>query len=267
MAKIFLVHWRESELPERVSRLKKAGHRVTTHCSQTTDGLRVVKSEIPDAIVIDLSRLPSHGRAVGFAYRQSKATRSIPLIFVEGAADKVKRIKNDMPDATYTTWSDVASSIRKAMTRRPANYVVPKSMSGYSGTPLPKKLGVDKAETVALLDAPKGFEAHIAGSNTRNEIRRGARGTADVVIWFVMTEAKFRAGLKKAIMTMDNPGALWIAWPKKASGVASDLSEGIIRATALANGIVDCKVCAIDATWSGLKFARRRGTVRNHPRA
>lgn len=260
MAKIFLVHWKESELPERVSRLKKAGHRVTTHSSQTTDGLRVVKSEMPEAIVIDLSRLPSHGRAVGFAYRQSKTTRSIPLIFVEGAAEKVKRIMGDMPDATYTTWSDVASSIKKAMTKRPTDFVVPKSMSGYSGTPLPKKLGVDKAETVALLDAPKGFETQITGDNTRTEISRGARGTADVVIWFVTTAAKFRRGLKKAIKTMGSPGALWIAWPKKASGVASDLSEGIIRTMALANGIVDYKVCAIDATWSGLQFTRRKNS-------
>lgn len=258
MAKVFLVHWKESELPERVARLKKAGHQVTTHCSQTTDGLRVVKSDPPSAIVIDLSRLPSHGRAVGFAYRQSKTTRGIPLVFVEGAPDKVARVKADMPDALYVMWDEISSALKRAMTKRPKEYVVPKSTSGYSGTPLPKKLGVDKAESVALLDAPKGFETQIAGGNTRTEIRRGARGTADVVIWFVKSEARFRAGLKKAIKTMGNSGALWIAWPKKASGVVSDLSEGIIRTTALANGIVDYKVCAIDATWSGLKFARRK---------
>ncbi|MBI5764110.1 MAG: DUF3052 family protein [Planctomycetes bacterium] len=144
------------------------------------------------------------------------------------------------------------------MTKRPADFVVPKSTSGYSGTPLPKKLGVDKAETVALLDAPKGFETQIAAGNSRTEIRRGARGTADLVIWFVKTEAKFRAGLKKAKQTMADGGGLWIAWPKKASGVVSDLSEGVIRTAALANGIVDYKVCAIDATWSGLKFARSK---------
>lgn len=258
MARVFLVHWKESELPERVARLKKAGHLVTTHCSQTTDGLRVVKSEMPDAIVIDLSRLPSHGRAVGFAYRQSKVTRSIPLIFVEGAAEKVKRIMDDMPDATYTTWSDVALSIKRATTKRPAEFVVPKSKSGYSGTPLPKKLGVDTCGSVALIDAPKGFETQIAAGNSRTEIRRGARGTADLVIWFVTSEAKFRAGLKKAKQTMADGGGLWISWPKKTSGVTSDLSEGVIRTTAIANGLVDYKVCAIDATWSGLKFARSK---------
>jgi hypothetical protein len=130
--------------------------------------------------------------------------------------------------------------------------------AGYSGTPLPQKLGVDGDRTVILLHAPKGFESLIRDKSGLQHIRRGDRGQADVVIWFVKKQSELKSRLSAAKQAIAEGGAIWFAWPKKASGVATDISEDVIRKVGLANGLVDYKVCAIDEVWSGLKFARRK---------
>lgn len=127
--------------------------------------------------------------------------------------------------------------------------------SGYSKTPLPKKLGVDKGRSVNLLHAPKGF-ADLIRTDETGPIRKGDRATADVVIWFVKSEAELRERIAVAKKAMADGGGMWIAWPKQASGVKTDLNENVVRDAGLRAGLVDYKVCAIDETWSGLKFAR-----------
>ena len=134
---------------------------------------------------------------------------------------------------------------------------MPKSASAYSGTPLPKKLGADKAESVMLLHAPTGFEMLICGDDGTPRIRRGGRGQADLVIWFVTSRSELTARIAVVKQSVAEGGGLWIAWPKKASGVVTDVSEQAVRDTGLANGLVDYKVCAIDETWSGLLFRTR----------
>lgn len=151
------------------------------------------------------------------------------------------------------------------MPRRPVDQPVKKKAvkpapapAGYSGTPLPKKLGVDGDRSVLLMNAPMGFEDLIRDDSGMQRIKRGRSGSADVVIWFVKNRGELDDGLDRAIAAMAEGGGLWIAWPKKASGIVTDVSEDVVRETGLAAGIVDYKVCAIDATWSGHKFARRK---------
>jgi hypothetical protein len=129
-------------------------------------------------------------------------------------------------------------------------------MAGYSGTPLVKKLGIKPASTLALLSAPVGFPRLLEGlpADVRLLSRRPAG--ADMTIWFV---TRHRDLARRMAGVASGMGAgLWIAWPKKASGQATDLTENLVRDAALACGLVDYKVCAIDETWSGLKFARRK---------
>jgi hypothetical protein len=135
--------------------------------------------------------------------------------------------------------------------------------AGYSGTPLPRKLGVRPATTVALVDAPDGFERALDPLPGVVRLRRSARGACDVALWFVGTKAAYARGLH-AWARRDDWRALWICWPKKASGVRTDLSDGAVRTLALAAGLVDYKVCAVDATWSGLCFARRKPADHAH---
>ena len=258
MRTVLLIHWKTGEMAERVARLRSAGYRVKPCAVLDGDAMRALRDTPPAAFVIDLSRLPSHGRAVAMALRQQKKTRHVPLVFVEGAPEKTARVRRDLPDAVYTTWSKVGPAVSWAIDEKPERPVVPRSTSGYSGTPLPKKLGVDGDRTVILLHAPKGFEGLIRAEDNTPRIRRGDRGQADVVIWFVKKRAELVSRIGAAKKAVADGGAIWIAWPKKTSGVASDLSEPIVRTTGLKAGLVDYKICAIDDTWSGLKFARRK---------
>jgi hypothetical protein len=129
--------------------------------------------------------------------------------------------------------------------------------AGYSGTPLPKKLGIKPGTTVVLVGAPADFARTLGPLPEAVRIRPTARGACDVALWFVGTKAAYAKGLH-AWARRDDWRALWICWPKKASGVKTDLSDGAVRTLALAAGLVDYKVCAVDATWSGLCFARRK---------
>lgn len=128
--------------------------------------------------------------------------------------------------------------------------------SGYSGTPLVKKLGSKAATTVAVLGAPAGFGATL--DDLPDDVRLVTRvsGTPDLIIRFLGSRRQLEGEMPRLARAMGQ--GLWIAWPKKSSGVRTDLTEDVIRAAGLAAGLVDYKVCAIDETWSGLKFARRK---------
>jgi hypothetical protein len=224
----------------------------------TSIGVKQLREDPPTAFVIDLGRLPSHGREVAHALRQSKALREIPIVFVGGAEEKVAKLRAELPDATYAAWGEISEALREAIAAPPTDPVVPASDSGPdSGRPLVQKLGIKSGSTLVLLDAPEGIEATLAPLPDGVALRRGNRGAREMTIWFVTSrrdlERRFGA-VAKAV----GEGTLWMAWPKRSAGVKTDLSEDAIRAVALPAGMVDTKVCAIDRTWSGLRLTRRR---------
>ena len=168
MPRVHLVHWNAVEAEERAGRLQAAGYQVDYETLDGASALRALAEDPPAAVVIDLGRLPSHGRSVGMALRQRKGTRHLPLVFIDGDAEKVAAIKRILPDAVYTTWSRVRSSLKRAIAYPPAEPMVPPSnMDGYSGTPLPKKLGIKADSSVALVGAPLDFAALAHTSGTR----------------------------------------------------------------------------------------------------
>ncbi|MGD0085035.1 MAG: DUF3052 domain-containing protein [Acidimicrobiales bacterium] len=119
------------------------------------------------------------------------------------------------------------------------------------GIPLWRKLGIREGWRVALVGAPEGFEVENLPAGV--EIRRSARGSADLTVWFVPS----RAALERQIVSMApraRSSGLWIAWPKRASPLASDLTDEVVRRAGIDHGLVDFKVCAIDSDWSGLRF-------------
>lgn len=130
-------------------------------------------------------------------------------------------------------------------------------MAGYSGTPLPKKLGIKPGARLGLLKAPEDFAATLGALPEGVTTRTTARGPFDVVLYFTTAHADLERRFDALARTLDQAGGLWIAWPKRASGVPTDLNENVIRDIGLAAGLVDNKVCAIDDTWSGLRFVIR----------
>ena len=129
--------------------------------------------------------------------------------------------------------------------------------AGYSGTPLPRKLGIKPQARVALIGAPYDFDEVLGELPPGVSVRRRARGTFDVIVVFVQKRSELERRLPVLRKALDQAGGLWVAWPKRSSGVATDLGEGMVRELGLASGLVDNKVCAIDATWSGLRFVYR----------
>ena len=129
------------------------------------------------------------------------------------------------------------------------------SGSGYSGTPLPKKLGIVEGSTLVLVGAPAGVLDNLPTGVT---VKRQARGKADVVVAFFTEHRDFERRIDALGRMIFPAGGLWVAWPKKASGVATTMNENVVRAVALPLGLVDNKVCAIDETWSGLRVVWRR---------
>jgi hypothetical protein len=133
-------------------------------------------------------------------------------------------------------------------------------MAGYSGTPLPQKLGIRTGALVALVAAPDGFAATLgplpAGVCVRQDMGSAGR-PLDVVLCFATTRAVLEQRFPPLTAALAPAGGLWVVWPKRASGVPTDLTEDFVRAVGLAAGLVDNKVCAVDEVWSGLRFVVR----------
>jgi hypothetical protein len=136
-------------------------------------------------------------------------------------------------------------------------------VAGYSGTPLALKLGIKEGARLAVVGAPSRF-AETLELPRGVELRRQVRGRFDVIVFFVTRHAELARRFPTLQRGLEPDGGLWIAWPKRASGVATDLSENPIREVGVGSGLVDNKVCAIDDTWSGLRFVVR---VKDRPRA
>lgn len=139
-------------------------------------------------------------------------------------------------------------------------------MAGYSGTPLVKKLGLIPGRArasgaelqVVLLDEPEGFRDQLVGLPETTRLSTAIDGATDVVLVFVEERVRFEALLAGAAESIFPNGALWVAWPKRASKVPTDMTEDVVRAVALPMGLVDNKVCAIDGVWSGLRVVWRK---------
>lgn len=129
-------------------------------------------------------------------------------------------------------------------------------MAGYSGTPLWRKLGIREGDVVALLDAPAGFA--IPDLPAGVEVRRATRGRSAVIVAFHTGRGTLALRFPTLVRALDVDGGLWIAWPKRSSGVSTDITEDVVREVALPTGMVDNKVCAIDETWSGLRLVVRK---------
>lgn len=130
-------------------------------------------------------------------------------------------------------------------------------MAGYSDTPLPKKLGLKENLRVALVNAPEGFSAYLDPFPAGTVIVKSLTKPLDLVLLFVTREKELAKQFPALAKKLSTNGMIWVAWPKKASGVVTDLSFTPVQRIGLEKGLVDVKVCAIDDVWSGLKFVIR----------
>jgi len=127
-------------------------------------------------------------------------------------------------------------------------------MAGYSGTSLPKKLGIKDGYRVALIAMPPQVRAELREALRKCTVATGTAGEFDLIHLFSRSRSELETELKRAAKNLAPTGMLWVSWPKKSSGVATDITEDVIRGIGLKAGLVDVKVCAVTEVWSGLKF-------------
>lgn len=261
MPTVQFIHWKPAEAQEHLAQLKAAGLTVRFEPFRAST-LERIKSDPPDLVVIDLDRVPSQGRDVGMNLRIAKATRFVPLVFVGGSKNKVKRVTESLPDAIYSTWDGIENAIKDALQKPLVDPYVPQStMAGYSGTPLPKKLGIRENTIVNLINPPEGFRATLGDLPKGVRIRKGIRKLPPeehvITLWFVRSKSTLEKKIRQ-VRKFATGGRLWIIWPKKSSPLATELTQNDVRQTGLRIRLVDFKICAVDRDWSGLRFSLRK---------
>jgi len=259
--KIRLIHWKLPEAQAKIRLLQDAGFAVI--CNELSQAeIKKLFSATPesyDCIIIDLDRLPSQGRDVAMNLRKRKSARHIPLIFAGGDPGKVAGIKKHLPDAVYSDWEQIESAIKEAAVQATKSPIVPDSiMDAYAGKALVQKLGIKADSTLMLIDMPDDFDQTLGKLPDNVSVRKQARGNADLIIWAPGSQKNFSQRLIKISGLMNEKGSLWIAWPKKGSGIKSDLNQNVVRRIGLESGLVDYKICSIDKTFSALLFTRRK---------
>jgi hypothetical protein len=255
---IRLIHWNAIEAKQKASILESAGYQVDYELS-APQTLKELRNSPPAAVVIDLSRLPSQGRDIAINIRHAKATRDISIIFVDGDPQKVNQIKTLVPDALYTNYTQIGKTLGEAIAHPPKVMVVPESIfEPYKHIPLTKKLGIKPNTTLALINSPKDFTKTLGTLPQGVTIQKQPSSSTNLIILFTETQEDLQDRLAKISSKLEQNGKLWIAWPKKDSQAATDLTQASVRKTGLALGLVDYKVCRIDATWTGLLFAHRK---------
>lgn len=208
--RVRLIQWNADEARERARRLQTLGHEVQ-HKPLDAAGLRHLREDPPEALVIDLTRLPSQGRDLAVSIRTYKATRHVPLIFVDGAPQKVTRIKALLPDAVYSTWDEIDDALAQAIAHPPPHPLVPESlMAGYSGTPLVQKLGIKPHTVIGLFGAPQSFEETLSELPEGVEVRREPASQCDLTLWFVTAQEEMERQIARMGALAENRG-LWVA--------------------------------------------------------
>ncbi|MBN2357183.1 DUF3052 family protein [candidate division KSB1 bacterium] len=252
MAYIRLIHWHSGEAQIKARPLSDLGHEVDASVPRPPQFFKDLQKNPPDAVLIDLTRLPAQGRDLAVAIRRAKATRHIQLIFLDGEPAKVARIKQVLPDAVYTSWEAALSDLPQLLKQSCKNPIIPSSIfQSYAGVALVKKLGITPYSRVALIQAPESFV------QTLLDLPEGVTFVADtsesdLILWFVRSKEDLQQAVVH-VASLKNRTPLWIIWKKQTA-----LKQQQVRQAGLAAGLVDYKICAVDATWSGLKFIERK---------
>ena len=172
---------------------------------------------------------------------------------------KVERVRAEVPDAIFTDWTKAASGVSKALKNPPVAFVRPPPvMQRYAGSPLAKKLDLKAGVKAALIGAEEGFIELLGDLPEGVELQSRITTQTKLVLWFVRASHEIAAAFELACGRMPEGCSLWIIYPKKAGRYRVDFNQNDIRRTGLEAGVVDYKICAVDADWSGMKFARRR---------
>jgi CheY-like chemotaxis protein len=256
--RVRLFHTRASEAAPTVAALHAAGCQVDYEDESVTVALRACRASPPDVVVIDLSRLPSHGKEIAIALRQSPATRHLPIVFCGGAADKVAGIRELLPDASFCDLAKLAACARKAASAPPRKAVVPPAMMDrYASRTAAQKLGVKPDSTVGLIGAPRDYKQILGPLPPGILFSEDDLEGAPVILCFIQDADSLRQVMSQA-RSHARHAKFWLLWRKKSHRSHDGVTEPLVRETGIALGLVDYKICSVNPTWSAMLFALKR---------
>jgi CheY-like chemotaxis protein len=259
MSRLRLIHWNAPEAARYQTLLKDAGHHVEYNPEFSPQLMRDWRTSPPDAFVIDLSRLPSHGREIAIALRQSKATRAIPLVFCEGEEEKIAKTRTLLPDAVFCPFSRLKSTLGKLPVAASAPVVPKAMMDRYAGRTTAQKLGVRDGDRVCLLEASRDVTAVLGKLPDTVALVESPIGAA-VTLLFVTEPQELQRQLSE-LRSVAGQTKLWVCW-KKGKSTENGVGERLVRETGISLGLVDYKICSINQVWSGLCFASKKAKER-----
>jgi hypothetical protein len=261
-----LICWNEADASARAAGLRRAGYRVIADPPENAGGMvRYFRELAPDAVVIDLDRLPSHGRELGLSLRASKSTSYLRLVFAGGLPVKIELVRAAIPDAIFTPWDDaVAAAIERAIAQpdppRLPSRELPKDTSPGS---LERKLDIKPQAHFVIVPVNRndnGWLAELLSLPEGAVQQRRIDAATTLALFPVATRRDLMRAFEQARSSLPPKASLWIVHPKQTSQLAADFNQDDVREAGLAHGFVDYKVCAVDKDWSALKFARRAVT-------
>jgi hypothetical protein len=262
-----LICWNEVDASARAAILRRAGYRVIADPPENAGGMvRYFRQLSPDAVVIDLDRLPSHGRELGLSLRASKSTSHLRLVFVGGSPAKIEMVRAAIPDAIFTPWDNgVAAAIEHAIAQpepsRLHSRELPKDTSAGA---LERKLDIKSQTHFVVVSANRNDSQwldELLTSVPEGAIRqRRLDPTTTLALFLVASRRDLIRAFGQAQSSLPPKASVWIVHPKQTSPLAADFNQDDVREAGLAHGFVDYKVCAVDKDWSALKFARRTVT-------
>lgn len=257
MSRVRLLHWNANEAATYRELLRTAGYDVEYDHKFRPGMMRLWRESPPDAFVIDLSRLPSQGREIAIELRQSPVMRRIPIVFCEGADEKVSRIRAELPDAVYCRAGTLRFALKRAIANPPQDPAKPaRMMDRYASKTAAQKLGIKESSTVALIDAPPDYRKVLGEVPNDIEFLEDSAVVASITLCFVREIDSLQRALS-ATRKLAGATKLWILWPKKASQTRGAVTGDLIREHAIELGLVDYKICSVNEVWSAMLFASK----------
>jgi len=257
MGRLRVIHWDAEEARTLVELCRRAGY----HIDYDSGGGPVVvkatrNAPVPDAIVIDLTRLASHGREVGVALRNYKGLRATPIVFVDGEEMKVEKTRERVPDVYFCSRGQLLRTLKKAIREAGSKPPAPATgmMELYRSRFTFQKLGVQSGMSLGVVDPPRDYLAALGEMPEGVEIVENPDSPQPVTVWFVHELDPYLDALRRMRAIADRT-KLWIAWRK---GAKNGITQNSVREFAREFGLVDYKICAIDGHWSGMLFTRKK---------
>ena len=256
MKTIKLLSWHD-DISQKAAMLRRRGLQIdSTPLVSTSGAIGELAHLNPAVLVLDLDRLPSHSRVIATVLRTSKSARHIPILFAGGLQEKIGRIRAELPDASFASWSEAPEALAALL----QNPTLPPSLARVHHvftTPLAQKLGIRAGMHLSLIAAPDAFEECLGDLPENISIAPGLTPKTGLALCFVRSLKDLDATLDLLTLRLPKKVSVWIVHPKRAGKYQADFNQNHVRNHALAVGFVDYKVCSIDHDWSALKFAWR----------